>query len=157
MDFSTKDLLQALGPTASLIFAAWIYMTFLQQRYLSAFSTYRALLDGYREDGASEERRSSIRNQIMQYKKRCQLMRIATNVGLSAAILLILTLICAAVDVMFPNIIWLKLAISFCAIAGLLLVIVGAVLVIKENSVIQNALDSEIEDIPELNENSNEG
>lgn len=150
MDFTAKDFLQAVGPPASLIFAAWIYMSFLQQRYLSAFSTYRALLDGYREKEMSEQRRANISQQILLYKQRCEIMRRATDIGLVAAIFLILTLISAAFDVMFPGITFLKYAISICAITGLTLVIIGAALVIKENTVIHTALDSELADIPEL-------
>jgi hypothetical protein len=36
-----SDVLKAIGPAASIIFAAWIFMGFLQQRYDAAVSRYR--------------------------------------------------------------------------------------------------------------------
>ena len=150
MEFATKDLLDAVGPPAALVFAAWIYMSFLQERYLSAFSTYRALISGYREKDMSAKRHADIKQQIAIYKRRCEIMKLATNIGLIAAIFLILTLIVAAFDVMFPSLAFLKYVVSACAIVGLILVIAGALLVMQENSMVQQALDSELADIADL-------
>src|SRR5436305_1444599 len=36
VQFDLKDLLQAIGPTASLVFAAWIFLSFLESRYVAA-------------------------------------------------------------------------------------------------------------------------
>jgi hypothetical protein len=49
MEFKLKDVLDAVGPTASLIFAAWIYLSFLQQRYSSGYQNYRDLVSMYRD------------------------------------------------------------------------------------------------------------
>lgn len=146
MEFTAKDLLDAVGPPAALIFAAWIFMSFLQQRYLTSFDNYRALVASYRDGGLSDARMSSIKKQVGLYKTRCEIMKRATNIGLVAAIFLIFALIVAAFDVMFPQVPAWKYIISVCAVAGLSLVIVGALLVIQENSMLQEALDSEVAD-----------
>ena len=56
MDFELKDLLEAIGPNATLIFAAWIFLSFLQQRYTAAYDRYRALVPRQRGqyDAASQ-------------------------------------------------------------------------------------------------------
>src|SRR5438132_181530 len=95
-DFDLRDLLQALGPTASLIFAAWIFLNFLQARYSSAYDRYRALLAELRTHHDQDKRRESLRAQILAYKRRCEQMRLATNIGVFSAILLISALIFGA-------------------------------------------------------------
>jgi hypothetical protein len=87
--FELKDLLQALGPTASLIFAAWIFLSFLQSRYSAAYERYRSLLDEFRQHSNRDRRRESLHEQILEYKRRCEQMRRATNLGVIAAICLI--------------------------------------------------------------------
>jgi len=151
MNFELKDVLTAIGPTASIVFAAWIFMGFLQQRYTAAYGLYRSLIEDCRNGRLSAERRGNIKDQVMLYKRRCELMKVATNLGLAAAILLITTLIAATVNSVFsqlsPLLRWLG---AGCAVAGLGLVIVAAALVIVENSIIQRALDSELLDVPDL-------
>jgi hypothetical protein len=34
--FELKDVREAIGPTASLLFAAWIFLSFLRERYVAA-------------------------------------------------------------------------------------------------------------------------
>jgi Protein of unknown function (DUF2721) len=150
MDFKLKDVLEAIGPTASLIFAAWIFLTFLQQRYSAAYERYRSLIQEYRSDHLNEPRRASIKSQILLYKRRCQHMKLATNLGAYAAICLILTLICGALNAMVETLDFLKYVGTASALLGLLLVIAAAILVITENTLIQRAIDSELSDIPGL-------
>jgi hypothetical protein len=84
--FQLKDLLKALGPTASLIFAAWIFLSFLQSRYTTAYEHYRSFIDESRQHPNRHRRRESLRDQILEYKRRCEQMRRATNLGVIAAI-----------------------------------------------------------------------
>jgi hypothetical protein len=74
-DFRLKDLLEALGPTASLIFAAWIFLTFLQSRYTASYERYRTLIDEFRHHDNRDHRRNSLRDQILEYKLRCEKKR----------------------------------------------------------------------------------
>ncbi|MBV8361876.1 MAG: DUF2721 domain-containing protein [Deltaproteobacteria bacterium] len=150
MNFELKDILQAVGPNAALIFAAWIFMDFLQQRYLSALERYRLLISDYREGRMGKDRHRNIKDQVLLYKHRCELMRSATNLGLIAAILLILTLIGAAFNVIWPGLTFLKYMSTGFALAGLAMIIVAAIIAIFENSIIQRAIDAELLDIPEL-------
>jgi Protein of unknown function (DUF2721) len=156
-DFDLKDLLQAVGPTASLIFAAWIFLTFLQSRYTSAYEYFRALIAEFRTHREQDQRRASLRHQILIYKRRCEYMRLATNIGVTSAILLITALICAALGTMYDTVSAWKYLTAACAIIGLLLVIWAATLVILENYALQRLLESDLSDLPELVDSVREG
>jgi hypothetical protein len=149
-DFRLKDLLEAIGPTASLIFAAWIFLTFLQSRYTTAYDRYRALLKEFREHPTKDRRWNSLRDQILEYKRRCEQMRNATNIGVVAAILLISAVIFAAINVVNEALGVLKYLTAASAVIGLGLVIWAAVIVILENSRLKLIIDSDLSDIPEL-------
>lgn len=148
--FQLKDLLQAVGPTASLIFAAWIFLTFLQQRYTSSYNHYRQLIAEFRAHAAHDARRECLRDQILEYKRRCEQMRNATNIGVIAAILLISVLVLGALDTMADHLRVLKYLTAACAIVGLLLVIWASIIVIIENTRLQLIIDSEVTDLPGL-------
>jgi len=49
MSFEMKDLLSSVGPAASLIFAAWIFLQLLNSWYMAAFDMYRSFVKEYRE------------------------------------------------------------------------------------------------------------
>jgi hypothetical protein len=149
MDFKLKDVLDAVGPTASVIFASWIFMTFLQQRYTSAYDLYRRMIDNFRE-GLEGGRKQKVLEQIVLYKKRVETMRRATNLGLFGAILLILGILTGALDAIFKDTAFLKYIGAGCIGGGLLLVIASASLVIVENIQIKEAMNKELEDVPEL-------
>jgi hypothetical protein len=156
MDFSMKDFMQAIGPSASLIFASWIFLSFLQTRYTSAYDRYRSLVNERRQQLESSEpqgndrHQQSIAGQIDLYRRRCESMRLATNIGVSAAMLLIVTIITSGLQVMLPQVGALKLIGAATAMLGLLLLIVAAVFVIIENVQIQHAMNDEASDLPEL-------
>jgi Protein of unknown function (DUF2721) len=150
MQFELKDILNAIGPSASIVFAAWIFMGYLQQRYSVALERYRSLIDQCRQGGQAASRTDNLRDQVLLYRRRFNLMRRATNIGLSAAILLISTLILAAVNVVLPDLKVLKYFGAAGAVVGLALVIVATALVILENTIIRRAVDGELLDVPEL-------
>jgi len=77
-------------------------------------------------------------------------MRIALSIGLVAAMLLILGIICGALQMAFSQIEWLKPLSLGCLVVGLLLVIPPAVIVLYENLELKQALDSELSDLPDL-------
>lgn len=56
--FELQDLLKAVGPTASLIFA----------RYSSAYEHYRKLIAALRQPREHDYRRSSLKEQIIESK-----------------------------------------------------------------------------------------
>ena len=150
MDFELKDLLEALGPNAALIFAAWIFLSFLQQRYSNAYSRYRELIEAYRHGDRETPHMRSVRRQVHLYKERCQQMRAATTIGVWAAILIMVALIAGAFSVMFGENAVFKLVGSAGVIVGLALVIAAAAYVLRENRSIQEAIDDEPADLPEL-------
>ena len=147
-NFDLKDVLDAVGPTASIVFASWIFLSLLQQRYTSAYERYRELIDNYRH-GLEGERKGAVSQQVRLYKLRLRYMRYSTNIGLVAAILLIFALIMGALESIAGGDI-VKYTGAVCILVGLLLVIVAAVLVVVENLLITTAIDSELADIPDL-------
>ncbi|QCP12401.1 DUF2721 domain-containing protein [Pseudoduganella umbonata] len=149
MQFELKDVLGAVGPTASLVFASWIFMTFLQARYSAAYERYRDMIEEFRT-GKDTRRRELIGNQIKLYRKRVEQMRWATSLGLWAAILLLLALISGALDAVFKGSPVLKYVGLVGTVAGLSMVIGSATLVILENTSIKRAMDEELKDVPEL-------
>ena len=118
--------LQAVGPTASLIFAVWIVMSVLQQRYITSCERYRSLI--------SEE--------------RCPKMRLATSVGVASAITLITGLVCAALGTMLQGVSLFKYLTALFAVAGLSSAVWAATIVIAESSKVRRAMDSEISEAP---------
>jgi hypothetical protein len=152
MDFELKDVLGAVGPTASLVFASWIFMTFLQARYTAAYERYRDMIEEYRQ-GNNTTRRNLIGDQIKLYRKRVNQMRVATNLGLWGAIFLLLTLISGAIDAAMKGSELLKYVGLGGTVLGLALVIASATLVIIENTHIKEAMDAELQDVPELDRN----
>src|ERR1700712_1135091 len=73
MHFQLSDVLKAIGPNASIIFAAWIFVSFLQTRYDSAIDRQRALIEAYRGGDQSPERGKAAKRQIEVYARRCML------------------------------------------------------------------------------------
>jgi Protein of unknown function (DUF2721) len=150
MNFALSDVLRAMGPTASIIFAAWIFMGFLQQRYDAAVSRYRESISDFRTGRHAADRRDNIREQILVFKRRCELMNYACQVGLASAILLLLTVVAGGIDAIIPESAGLAVFGSVCAFGGFILVIAGSVLVLMESSYAYRQLDAELLDVPEL-------
>lgn len=157
MQFELKDVLTSVGPAASLIFASWIFLTLLNSRYVAAFDMFRSLVSEYRDkqqNRGEDQRRKSVREQILLYKKRCEQMRLSLNIGLVAAMFLIASLTTSAIQIAFPQISILKPISLFGIIIGLLLVIAAAAVVMRENIEIEKALKSELSDLPDLKDAS---
>jgi hypothetical protein len=150
MNFELADILKAIGPSASIIFAAWIFVGFLQQRYDSAVERYRAIIGQYRTGDISDERRGNIRDQVSIYRRRCELMNSANIIGIISAMMLILTLIAGELDVIFPSVSALKYVSAGSALIGFVLVIAAAALAIVESSITHRQLDGELLDVPDL-------
>jgi hypothetical protein len=64
MDFDLKDVLGAIGPSAALVFASWIFLGFLEQRYVAAYERFRKLVEQYRANQSSKTRHQNLRDQI---------------------------------------------------------------------------------------------
>jgi hypothetical protein len=146
-DFDLARLLQTIGPTASLLFAAWIFLQYLNQRYIESVSRLRDLAENLRAGDPNERRLKSLRAQLEIYPHRCELMRKATNLGLLAAMLLTATLVMGALVTISPAFEVLSPVGVVCAVAGLVLVMVAAAMVMRENGLIARALDSETMDL----------
>lgn len=151
------DVLKAIGPNASIIFAAWIFMGFLQQRYDSAIDRFRESVGDYRSNDNPDERAGNLKDQILTYVHRCRLMGWATLVGLLAAILLIGSLILGALDVIVPHNRVIAGAGIAASLGGFGLVIVAAVIVILEGRIVHRQLDDELRDVPELADHAGRG
>jgi uncharacterized membrane protein YraQ (UPF0718 family) len=145
-----SDVMKAIGPNASIVFAAWIFMGFLQQRYDGAISRFQKAVGDYRSNDHEEERSGNLKDQILTYVQRCKMMRWATLVGLVSAILLIASLIFGALDVIVPNNPVISIIGTICAIAGFVLVIVATIIVIAEGTIMHRQLQDEVRDVPDL-------
>lgn len=152
-----SDVLKAIGPNAAIVFAAWIFMGFLQQRYDGALDRYRQAVGDYRSNKHDATRADNLKNQVLAYRHRCRLMSRATLIGLLAAILLISSLIFGGLDVMVPK----SIIITICGIAttmgGFVLVIVAALIVIVEGRVVKRQIDDELRDVSDLAEEAGGG
>lgn len=144
------DVLKAIGPNASIVFAAWIFMGFLQQRYDAALDRYRQAVGDYRSEGHEPGRADNLKAQVLAYRHRCRLMSRTSLLGLVAAILLIGSLVFGALDVIVPQ----SAAITVCGIAtaigGFVTVIVAATIVIAEGRIVVRQIDDELRDVPNL-------
>jgi Protein of unknown function (DUF2721) len=151
MNVDLANILKVIGPAASIVFAAWIFMGFLQQRYDSAIERYRdAIAKCRNRDGLADERLTNITDQVLVYRHRCDLMSWANLVGLASAMLLILTLIIGEFDTVFPNVPALAYVGAVSAFLGLGLVILAAGLVVREGFITRRQIDSELLDVPDL-------
>lgn len=150
MNLDLAKVLTTIGPAASIIFAAWIFVAFLQTRYDAAVERYRDLIEKLRTSDLSGTRRANTRDEILNYKRRCELMNRATGCGLVSAALLISTMILGGLSIIFQDSLVLKLLSLGSALLGLLLVIAGAVIVIMEGRIIRRQIYSELLDIPDL-------
>jgi hypothetical protein len=152
MNLDLANVLKVIGPAASLIFAAWIFVGFLQTRYDAAVERYRDIIEKYRTSDLSGSRKANMVDQIVHYKRRCELMSRATGCGLVSAILLICTLIAGGLALTFPDLSIFKFLSAGTALIGMLLVIAGTVIVIVEGGIIYRQIHNELLDIPELAE-----
>jgi uncharacterized membrane protein len=118
-------------------------------RYSSAYEHYRKLLAELRQHREHDYRRTSLEDQIIEYKVRCEQMRKATNFGVVSAILLISALVFAALGTMFSTVSIWKYLTAACAIIGLLLVICAGAFVILENHGLKRIFDEALSDIPD--------
>jgi hypothetical protein len=150
MAFEMKDVLGAVGPNAGLVFASWIFMQFLQTRYGNAYERYRTLINDIRDDKVDGKRRQNIHDEVILYRRRINRMSKATNLGLYAAMLLLVTMISGPLDVVLGSPPFLKYVAAACSIAGLALIIWSATLVVSENKLIDMPLDRETDDLPEF-------
>jgi hypothetical protein len=144
------EVLKAIGPNASIVFAAWIFMGFLQQRNDAAIDRYRQAVGDYRSNKHDLTRSDNLRSQVLAYRRRCRLMSRATFVGLIAAILLISSLIFGALDVILPNTAWIAICGIATAMGGFVLVIIAAFIVIAEGRIVKRQIDDELRDVPDL-------
>lgn len=144
------DVLKAIGQPASLIFAAWIFLSYLQQRYSGAFNMYRSLVDAYRHGEPQDVRHTALRAQVQAYRTRCDWMRWATNLGIVSAICFMVALLSGLVEVLAPGHELTTWVGTTASATGLSLVIVAAALTFAENTLSARALDDEVQDIDAL-------
>lgn len=150
MSIDIGSILKSIGPGASIVFAAWIFMGFVQQRYDAAVDRYRAMTGQYCSGEESGTRQSNLKDQIRTVKRRCELMHYANTTGLLSAILLIFTLITASLGMMFTRISLFVYASAFAMIGGFALVMIAALCVLVESTIVRRQIDGELLDVEDL-------
>jgi hypothetical protein len=146
-DFDLKAVLETVGPTASLLFAAWIFLQYLNQRYIESVKRLRELIQQRRDQPKEADGSDRLSDQVAMYRRRCLLMSRATNIGLAGAMCLLATLISGAFITVFDGPSILAAVASFGAMVGLGLVLVATVYVVVENRLMTTALRSELSDL----------
>lgn len=112
---------------------------------------YRALIDEFRKHPDSDDpHRASTGDQVRLYRKRVEQMRLATNTGVIASMLLVVTMLAGAMVVMFPQLSVLSYVGAATMVIGLVLLLIAASFVVRENAMIRHAMENEISDLPEL-------
>ncbi|XYJ12005.1 hypothetical protein ACSUZJ_08445 [Telluria sp. B2] len=124
MDFKLKKMMEMVGPSAALAYAAWRLMQLLEQRHDAACTRYRELVEAFRQGAAGD---------IGLCRTRTMHVLNATNIGMMAAFLLLLSLTISTLDAVFKAD-WLKLFGAPLNMLRLLLVIPAAILVIVDNT-----------------------
>ena len=149
VDFQLKEVMDAVGPSAALAFAAWLFLQLLQQRYSAAYSRYRELVETFR-GGIEGKRREVIKDEIVVYHKRVIYMMHSTNIAMVGAIFLLLGLVVNGLNAML-KMDWMKYLGAPAILLGLLLVIPAALLLIRENMMIMQPIKAELADLEEFN------
>jgi len=137
VDFKWTKIMEAVGPSAALAFAAWLLQQMLEQRYGAARARYCGLVDTLRT-GMKGKRREVVREEIDICHKRAMVMLHATRIGMAAAILLLLSLIISALDTALKAD-WLKILGAPGIMLGLVLAVPAALFVALENMLIKKA------------------
>lgn len=132
MDGKVKKVFEAMGPSAALVFAAWQFLQLLERRYELAHTRYRSLVDAFRD---------ILKEQNGMGGRRVTSMRCATHIGMTAAFVLLLSLMISTLDAVFKAD-WLKLFGAPASMLRLLLVIPAAILLIMESALTREPLPS---------------
>jgi hypothetical protein len=148
MDFKLKEVMDAVGPSAALAFAAWLFVQLLQQRYTAAYTRYRKLVESVRGN-VDGERRDVVKGEILLYRKRVLYMLYGTNLGMVAAILLLLALISSGLDAVF-KFDWLKYIGAAGIVFGMTMVVICCCIVIVETTLIKQPIEAELQNIERL-------
>jgi hypothetical protein len=152
MHINVGDIFKAVGPAASIIFAAWIFVSFLQVRYDSAVERYLDMIKQYRGNEVSASRRDLLKEEILTYRRRCALMNMASVAGLTSAIILVLSLVSGVVVLVFPALTAVGTLCILLAVLGFLTIIFATAIVMVEGSIIHTQLERQLLDLPEIAE-----
>ncbi|MDB5390010.1 MAG: conserved rane protein of unknown function, partial [Planctomycetaceae bacterium] len=132
MKLDLKLILDTAGPTATLVFASWIFLQYLNQRFADASLRYRELLSEFREHSDHDVRHRSLQEQILRYRTRCGRLGRATGLGLFAAFFLLATLLLCITSMASHQPLILSLASLICSVIGITLLIVSVALAWSE-------------------------
>jgi len=149
MSFDLKEVLNTAGPTATLVFASWLFLQLVTMRFEGVTQRYEKLVEELRAGHCDRRRKDSLLALINLHRKRCEHMQRAMNLGLVAAMLLVASLLLAALYLTMGTAV-LKLATLVASLTGLTLIIAGSALVILESNLGMKTLVRQFDDVPEL-------
>lgn len=124
VDSKVKKVFEAIGPSAALVFAAWQFLQLLERRHDAARARYRSLVAAF---GHRREETDGMP------RGRASALLCATHIGMTAAFLLLLSLMISTLDAV-SKADWLKLFGAPASMLRLLLVIPAAILLIIDNT-----------------------
>lgn len=142
--FKWNKVMEVCKPSAALACVAWLLQS-LEQRHAVAHTRYRERLAAFRKD-AQGKRRDLIGNDTCPCRKRVGPMLGATQIGMTAVFLLLLSLMISTLDAVFKAD-WLKLFGAPANMLRLLLLIPAAILVIMENPMSKKRRNAALADL----------
>jgi hypothetical protein len=145
VEVDLKDVLNAAGPTATLLFASWIFLGYLNSR----------LSDSQKRFNDHDARHKSIYDQIKQNRKRCDLLFLATNDALRGAYFMFATIATGIISIATQQPPWLCIFNLCCALSGLVFLVLSVGKALAENKLLHQSITSEVADVPEFADKSN--
>jgi hypothetical protein len=146
--FDLKDVLNTAAPTASLIFASWLFLQLVSSRYEATIVRYERAMEELRGE-CPPPRRDTVLAVARLHGRRFHHMERAMSLGLLAATFLVSSLGMASFQLM-TGATWLNFTTMGALITGLVLLVVCALLTMAENGLGRRTLLLERADVPEL-------
>lgn len=150
VDYKLADLLGIAGATIGIIIAGAILLGAFDGRYVQLFDRYRALTGEYRANSSSDPRKESLRCQIKNYRRRINLINIASVCVSAALLLFVLTVGVASLSVVYPHVMALRFAGTLGLILGLFLIAVAVALGGVDVILSREAISPEVADFEDI-------
>jgi hypothetical protein len=145
--FQVVDLMGVAGATIGVIIANAILLSTLSANYVAIAGSYHAFSSEYRSGGFSEQRGTSLREQICLYKKRIDCARRGCSILCVALLVFLIAVSCASLGVIFPAVVAIKILCALTLFLGLFLMGCAAALMLMETQLSQRSIASETTDL----------
>ena len=149
-DYQLADLLSIAGATIGIIIAGGVLLQCMSTKYIGVFDRYRALTTEFRGANLSDQRRGSLKQQIMCYSKQITFLNYASLAVVLAVLCFLVVVATASLSVMFPRTMAFRFIGTAGLFAGLLCNAVGAGLFLFETLLQRATITKELSDFKDL-------